>query len=167
MMHRIWKRFIGAYAEGRLRWPLTLLVDRHTYRCRQCRDELRRQSAFWRGIDDVLFSREEVTRTVAVAVERSLEQPAAALYILRPSAAFSAAIIACLLVFAPVGWQRWFGSATHTVTASSSWAEGVAISVPVPGGPSAHSGNTISHSSGTGESIGVSVEVYAPTEWGG
>ena len=167
MMHNVWRRFINAYAEGRLARPLTRLVDMHTRRCQQCRDELRKQLAFWQRIDDALFSREEMTKTVALVVERSLERPAASLYKFRPSAALSAAVIVSLLAFAPAGWHRWFRSTSHTVTAYSCCAKGVAISVSMHNGLSTYCGNTISHSAGTGESTGVSVETYAPSEWGG
>jgi anti-sigma factor RsiW len=165
-MHSVWKGLIEAYTEGRLRWPLTRMVEMHTAGCQECRHELRMQRALWRKIDSVLFSREEMAKTAALAVEKSLEQPAH-MHLRLPSVVLGTALIVIVLAFIPGRWQPWLGPAARTVAASSSWGEGVATSVLISKGEPADTGSAFSHSSGTGQGTGVPAAAYVVGEWGG
>lgn len=124
------------------------------------------QCALWQRIDDLLFSREEMVKTAALTVERSLERPLR-LHLRVPSIVLGAALIVIALAFIPGRWQPWLGPATRTVAASSSWGEGVATSVLASKSEPTHTGNVFSHSSGTGQGTGVPAGPQVVAEWGG
>lgn len=165
MSHGVWKGRLEAYAEGELRWPLTLLVESHTKHCQACRHELRSMLAFMRQVDMALFTPDEMARTAASVTRREVMQSdkqGRRAYGL--SMRFAGAALALLaLASIPIGMQLF--SPGVTVMAASSWSEGVATAIPVEVSGQDAPGTQVQSpmvSSGTG----VAVPVPAPEERG-
>ena len=66
MAHQMWVRWAAHYAEGVLRWPLTLLVEWHSRRCQPCRHLIRQEMWLWQQVDAQVFQPQEVVHTAAI-----------------------------------------------------------------------------------------------------
>lgn len=68
MAHQVWSQWAAMYAEGVLRWPLTLLVERHSRRCSPCCHLIQQELQLWQHVDAQLFQPKEAARTAALLI---------------------------------------------------------------------------------------------------
>ncbi len=71
MAHKLWAAWASAYADGSLRWPVSVLVAWHSKHCPECRSTVRSELALLRQVDEVLFAPAEIAFTAAALTRKA------------------------------------------------------------------------------------------------